>query len=119
LSISYSYQALACYNNAYVFRYKLLKPIFYRLLGRDWPEELSWYINLLQAGRSGYRIPVGWRISVPVQTGPGAHSASYTVGTWFFPGVKRPERGVNHPPPFSADVKERVELYVSYTFGPS
>jgi hypothetical protein len=28
-----------------------------------------------------------------------------------FPGVKRPERGVNHPPPSSAEVKERVELH--------
>ena len=26
-----------------------------------------------------------------------------------FPGVKRPGRGVDHPPPFSAEVKERVE----------
>jgi hypothetical protein len=28
-----------------------------------------------------------------------------------FPGVKRPGRGVNHPPPYSAEVKARVELY--------
>jgi hypothetical protein len=27
-----------------------------------------------------------------------------------FPGVKRPVRGVNHPPTFSAEVKETVEL---------
>ena len=27
------------------------------------------------------RIPVGARFSTPVQTGPGAHPASYTVGT--------------------------------------
>ena len=26
-------------------------------------------------------------------------------------GVKRPGRGVDHPPPSSADVKERVQLY--------
>ena len=30
----------------------------------------------------------------------------------FFLGVKRPEHGVNHPPPPSAEVKERVELYL-------
>jgi hypothetical protein len=29
-----------------------------------------------------------------------------------FPGVKRPGRGVDHPPPSSAEVKERVELYL-------
>jgi len=28
-----------------------------------------------------------------------------------FPGVKRPSRGVDHPPPSRAEVKERVELY--------
>jgi hypothetical protein len=27
-----------------------------------------------------------------------------------FPGVKRPGRGVDHPSPSSAEVKERVEL---------
>jgi hypothetical protein len=57
----------------------------------------------LQAERSGDRIPVGWWwwwwgkaiFSIPVQTGPGAHAASYTVGTGSFPGVKWPVRGVN------------------------
>jgi len=28
-------------------------------------------------------------------------------------------RGVNHPPPSSADVKERVELYIYSPSGPS
>jgi len=40
----------------------------------------------------------GARFSASVQTGPGAHPASYTVGTGSFPGVKRPGRGVHHPP---------------------
>jgi hypothetical protein len=35
------------------------------------------------------------------------------------PGVKLPGRGVDHPPPSSADVKERVELYLYSPFGPS
>ena len=29
-----------------------------------------------------------------------------------FPGVKRPGLGVDHPPSSSAEVKERVKLYV-------
>ena len=56
------------------------------------------------------RIPVGARFSARVQTGPGAHPATYTMGIGPFPGMKRPRRGVDHPPSSSADVKERVEL---------
>jgi hypothetical protein len=36
-----------------------------------------------------------------------------------FPGVKRPGRGNDHPPPSSARVKERVELYLYSPSGPS
>ena len=39
----------------------------------------------------------GARFFAPVQTGPGAHPTSRTMGTGSFPGVKRPGRGVNHP----------------------
>ena len=55
----------------------------------------------------------GTLFSAPVQNGPGAHPASYTMGTGSLSrGVKRPGRGVNHPPASSAEVKERVELYL-------
>jgi hypothetical protein len=53
----------------------------------------------------------------PVQTGPAAHPTSYTMGTGSFPGVKRPGRGLDHPPRSSAEVKERVELYLYSPFG--
>ena len=39
----------------------------------------------LRAGRSGDRIPVG-RDFPPIQTGPGAHPASCTMGTGSFLG---------------------------------
>jgi len=48
--------------------------------------------------------------SAPVQAGPGAHPASYKMGTGSFQGVKPPGRGVDTPTPSSAEVKERVEL---------
>ena len=49
----------------------------------------------------------------------GALSLLYN-GYWFSPpGVKRPGRGVNHPPLSSVEVKERVELYLCSPSGPS
>jgi len=60
----------------------------------------------------GIKSRCGERFSAPIQIGTGAHPASYTMGTGSLPGVKRPGRGVDHPPPLSADVKERVELYL-------
>jgi len=60
---------------------------------------------------------VGKRFSAPAQTDPGAHPASYKMGTGSFPAVKRPEHGFDHPPPSSAEIKERVELYLYSTSG--
>jgi hypothetical protein len=68
---------------------------------------------------SGNRIPVKARFPVPLQTGPGAHPAFYTMVTVSFPGIKRPERGIDHPLPPSDEVKERIELYIYFTSGPS
>ena len=50
------------------------------------PGQLSRHSDWLRDGRSGDRIPVGVRFWAPVQTGPAAHPASYTIGTVFFPG---------------------------------
>ena len=51
------------------------------------------------------------RFPAPVQTDPKAHTTFCAKGTGSFPGVKRPVRSVDHPPPYRAEVKERVELY--------
>ena len=63
-------------------------------------------------GLEGPGIELRWgaRFSAPVQTGPGAQPASYTMGTGSLPGVKRPERDVDYPTPSSAEVKGRVEI---------
>jgi hypothetical protein len=50
---------------------------------------------------------VGARFSAPVQIGPGVHPAWVS-----FQGIKQPAHGVDHPPPTSTEVKERVELYL-------
>jgi hypothetical protein len=68
---------------------------------------------VIQAGRSGDRISVGTRFSAPVQTGPGVHSASCTMGTGSFPGVEC-GRGVTLTPhPFLVRrSKNNVALYL-------
>ena len=49
----------------------------------------------------------------PVQTDPGAHTASCTMGTGSFPGGKeRPAHDADPLPPSSAVGHERVELYL-------
>ena len=77
----------------------------------------SRYSDMLQAGWPGDRILVGVRFSVPLQTGPKAHPAPYTMGTGSFPGVKHPGRGTDHPP-YSTEAKERAELHLYSPFGP-
>jgi len=64
-------------------------------------------------GLDGPGIESWWgaRFSQPAQTGPRAHPPSYTMGTGSFPGVKRLGCGIDHPPPSTTKVKERVELY--------
>jgi hypothetical protein len=60
--------------------------------------------------RNGDRIPVEARFSASVQTGRTVDKAFYTMDAGFLtPGVKRPGRGLIHPPPSSAEVKERIE----------
>ena len=61
----------------------------------------------------------GARFSASVETGPGAHPVSYTMGSESFLGVKQPGRVVDHSPRLSAEVKERVELCLYSPFGPS
>ena len=62
---------------------------------------------------------MGVRFSAPVQTGRGAHLAFCTMGTGSFSGIKRPGRGVDHPPPSRAEVRERVVLYLYSPSGAS
>ena len=74
---------------------------------------LQYKIDLLRAGRSGDRIPVEARFSAPVQTGAGAHPASYTIGALSFPGVKQPGRDVDNPPHLAPRLKKEY-IYTCY-----
>jgi len=60
-------------------------------------------------GLDGPGIESRWeaRYSVPFQTGPVAHSASYTMRTGSFPGVKWPGRGVDHSPHLAPRLKKK------------
>jgi hypothetical protein len=87
-------------------------------------ENVGWDSSVGIATRyelDGPGIESRWRarFSAPVQTGPGAYPASCTMCTGSFPEVKRPGRDVDHPTPSSAEVKERVELYLYSPSGPS
>jgi len=89
------------------------------------------YVYILGAGiaQSVQRLATGWTVRGSNPGGdeifptrpdrpcgpPGLLYNGYRV----FPGGKVVGRGVNHPPPSSADVKERVELYIYSPSGPS
>jgi hypothetical protein len=60
----------------------------------------------------------GARFSAHVQTGPGAHPASCTMGNGSFPGVKRPGRGADHPRPPSAEVENEYSYTSTPPLGP-
>jgi len=90
-----------------------------RMVTQNRPLPFPQHTDLLRAERSGDRIPVGEGFSAPVQTGSEAHPASYTVGTGSFPGLKRLGHGVDHPPPSSAEIKERIDPYLYSPFRPS
>ena len=58
------------------------------------PTKCFQYCNMLPS-TFDYIVLVGARFSASVQTGPGVHTASYTIGTGFLPGLKRSGRGVD------------------------
>jgi len=60
---------------------------------------------------------VAVRFSAPVQTGPGAHPASYTKGSGSSLRVKWLRHGTDHPPPPSAEGEGRVKLYLYSPYG--
>jgi hypothetical protein len=72
-------------------------------------------------GLDGPGIESRWgaKFSAPVQTGPGAHSASHTTRSGSFLVANRLWLGVDHPPTTRPEAKERVELYLYSPSEPS
>jgi len=75
---------------------KIHKPLVYR----------SRYNDSLRSGRSGDRIPGEASVPPTVYTGHVAHAVSYKMSVGSFPGLKRPERGVNNPPHFGPKLQK-------------
>jgi hypothetical protein len=89
--------------------------------GYVWPEILRLFLGCLVSkrdrnsavglatrfGLDGQGIESRWgaRFSAPVLSGPATHPTSYTLGTGSFPGIKRPGRGVDHPPHLALRLK--------------
>jgi hypothetical protein len=84
-------------------RYGLNHPGIEFRCGRDFPQPL----------RPALRPTRPWG-----PPDPGAHPASYTMGTGPLPGAKRLGRRFNHPLSYSAEVKETAGLYLYSTSGP-
>jgi hypothetical protein len=75
--------------------------------------------TLLLTGRPGDRI-LGWvRNSAPVQPCLWIHPSTYTLDYVSFPGGKLAEYWHDNPSPPSAEMKERVMLYVGSLSGTS
>jgi len=72
-------------------------------------------------GLDGPGIESRWRRDFPHPTRPALGPTHPPVHAYriSIPRVKRPGRGVDQPPQSSAEVKERVELYLYSPSGPS
>jgi hypothetical protein len=74
----------------------------------------------LESGQSRDRNPGGGKIFCTCPDQPWGTSSLLYNGYWAsFPAVKWPLCGVDHLPPPSGEVKERVELYFYSLSGPS
>ena len=100
--------------------YRFLNPVFiFNFILESKPFQMFLLCSRLTTGRTVRRSNPGggeiFRTCADRLWGP--PSLLYN-GYGVFPGVKRPGCGVDHPPPSSAEVKERVELCMHFLSGP-
>jgi hypothetical protein len=69
--------------------------------------------------KSSMNLEIAGRIVLSYGTCHTVLREHLTMGNGSFPRVKRLGRGIDHAPPSSAEVKERVELYLYSPSGPS
>jgi len=86
---------------------------------RGGPGWRSRYSDLLQAGRFGDRMPLGARFSAHIQTGLGTLLASCAVCTASLSWDQSDRAVALTTTPPSAEVVERVELYIFFPSWPS
>jgi len=93
----------------------LLKSYFVVIVGRN-----SSVGTATRYGLDGRRSNPDWGPDIPhpsrLALGPTQPPIQWVPG---LSRIKRPGPGVDHPPPSSAEVKERVDLYLYFPFGPS
>ena len=119
LEFNYPPPSSAVVKNGRSYAPQLALHTFVTLQGQLWGWDSS--VTATRYGLDGPGIESRWgaRFAALVQTGPGDHPASYTIGTGSFPGVEQPGRGVYHPPSSSAEIEGRVELYICSPSGAS
>jgi hypothetical protein len=111
------YQVMSCHTVHYICVHLQLSLsvhfiISHHLYSFSVPRYISRCSDSLRSERSGDRIPVEVRISAPVQSSPGAHPASCTMGTGSFPGANQPWHGADHPPLLAPRLKKE-HSYIS------
>jgi hypothetical protein len=85
--------------------------MFYILSSTLYGRYLSRYSDWLRDERSGDRIPMGRDFPHPSSPVLGSTQPPIQWVPGLSQGVKRPGRGLDHPTPSSAEVKESVKLY--------
>ena len=86
------------------------------IMGRDSSASIAVCYGLKSPGIESRRERDFSHMSRPTR-GPTQSPVSWVPGS--FQEVKGPGSGVGHPPPFIAEVQERVELYLCSPSGPS
>ena len=81
-----------------LFHYVLIQQIFVLILYANCRDSSVGISTRYGLDGPGIESRWGARFSAPVQTGPGTHPASCTMGTGSFPGIKRTARGADHSP---------------------